>query len=393
MGVVTFARSDLDLFSDAVMVDPYPHFAELRERASVVYMETLDAWAITRYEPIRAALADPSRFSSKRVAFSDAMNAAIAKTTLATDPPAHTPLRAVLTRNLSPRALRPLKERIDAIADEMVAELVGRGTGFDGMGDLARQVPLRVVVDLIGVKGDVRNNLLSWGEAAMDCLGPMNARAERAFGIAGAFFGWVGQLTADDLEEGSVGHGIFMAAERGEIPQEACGEIIHQYIAAGMDTTIGAIGHAVMLLGQNPEQFERVRRDRSLVPSAFAEVLRCESPVQAWGRHLNEDTEIDGTLIPAGAQIAILFGAGNRDPRHYEDPDSYLAERNPIDHLSFGYGTHTCAGQGLARLEAHATIDALARRVKSFAVGEPVRRITNMTRTLDTLPVIDIVPA
>jgi cytochrome P450 len=148
-----------------------------------------------------------------------------------------------------------------------------------------------------------------------------------------------------------------------------------------------------MLLGHNPDQFELIRQDRSLVPSAFAEVLRCESPVQAWGREATTDIEIDGTVIPGGSQVAILFGCGNRDPRHYDDPDTFLAERNPIDHLSFGYGTHTCAGQGLARLEAHATIDALARRVKSFSIGAPVRRITNMTRTLESLPVHDIVPA
>lgn len=386
MGVVTYERSDLDLFSDEVMSDPYPHFTELRERAAVVWLEKLDAWAITRYEPIRAALADWATFSSKRVAFNAPMNEAIAGTSLATDPPDHQALRAALTKNLSPRALRGLKDRIDAQADAMVAELVQRGS-FDAMDDLARALPLAVVVDLIGLKGEVRDKILTWGEAAFDCLGPMNERAQRGFEVAGEFFGWVTTITAADLTEGSMGHGIFLAAERGEIPHESCGAIIHQYIAAGMDTTIASIGNAVALFAAHPDQYALVRADRSLVPSAFNEVLRYVSPVHAWGRHVNEEVEIDGTPIPAGAQVALLFGAGNRDPRHYADAEAFRTARNPVDHLSFGYGPHGCAGQGLARLEAHAVIDALARRVKRIELGEAERRITNMTRTFETLPV------
>lgn len=392
MGVATYERSDLDLFSDEVMFDPYPYFTELRERASVVWLEKLDAWAITRYEPIRSVLADWSRFSSSRVAFNEPMNQALVGTSLATDPPAHEQLRSALTRNLSPRALRGMKDRIDAQADAMVAALVERGS-FDAMDDLARALPLAVVVDLIGLKGDVRNKILVWGEAAFDCLGPMNERAGRGFEIAGELFGWVTTVTAADLEEGSMGHGIFQAAERGEIPQEACGAIIHQYIAAGMDTTIAAIGNAVALFAANPDQFDLVRQDRSLVPSAFNEILRFAAPAHAMGRHVTEDVEIDGTLIPRDSQVALLFGSGNRDPRHYEQPDLFLATRNPVDHLSFGYGTHTCAGQGLARLEAHAVIDALARHVKRIHVGESERRMTNMTRTFEKLPVIEIEPA
>ncbi|MCX4427030.1 cytochrome P450 [Streptomyces mirabilis] len=104
------------------------------------------------------------------------------------------------------------------------------------------------------------------------------------------------------------------------------------------------------------------------------------------------DVDIDGAVIPAGAQIAILFGAGNRDPRHYENPNAFLVERNPIDHLSFGYGPHGCAGQGLARLEAHAVIEALSRRVKRLVVGPEVRVPSNITRSIEELPVLEVVP-
>jgi cytochrome P450 len=97
--------------------------------------------------------------------------------------------------------------------------------------------------------------------------------------------------------------------------------------------------------------------------------------------------------VPAGAQVAILFGAGNRDPRHYADPDAFLVQRNPVDHLSFGYGPHGCAGQGLARLEAHAVIEALVSQVGRLVVGDEVRVPSNITRGIEALPVLEVVPA
>ena len=141
------------------------------------------------------------------------------------------------------------------------------------------------------------------------------------------------------------------------------------------------------------DQLALIRNDPSLIPAAFNEVLRFWVPVHAWGRRVTKDVEIDGAVIPAGAQAAILFGAGNRDPRHYDDPDTFRIERNPVDHLSFGYGPHGCAGQGLAKLEANAIIDALSRRVERLVVGAEKRVPNNVTRSIDELPVLEVVPA
>ncbi|ROO88927.1 cytochrome P450 [Actinocorallia herbida] len=385
--------SDLDLFSDEVLLSPYPYYAELRETASVVHLEKTGLWAVTRYAPIREALGDPATFSSKAVAFNDQMNAALVGTSLATDPPDHQALRAALTENLSPRAVRGLKAGIDAKAEAMVADLVERGS-FDAMEDLARALPLAVVIDLIGVRDpDVRSRILDWGYAAFNVLGPMNERAIASFPVAGELFEWTHHCKADDLAEGSMGRAIFAAAERGEIAYESCGMIIHQYVAAGMDTTIASIGNAIELFARYPDQFALVREDPSLIPSAFNEVLRYESPLPAIGRLVTRDTEIDGVTIPAGAQAALLMASGNRDPRHFEDPESFRVERNPADHLTFGYGPHGCAGQGLARLESFAVIASLARRLRSYTVGEGTRRINNTTRAYDTLPVLSVDPA
>lgn len=391
MSVATYARSDLDLFSDEVMLDPYPHLAELRELAAVVYMETSNLWGLTRYEHNRAAMANWKVFSSRSVAFNDTMNQILVGTSLATDPPDHRALRKVLMERLSPRALRDVEADIAAVADRMVAGLVDRGS-FEAMDDLARALPLTVVADLIGVQGRVRENMLVWGEAAFNCLGPMNQRTAQSFPIAGELFQWSVECKAEDLSEGSFGRAIFDAAERGDIPHETCGMIIHQYVAAGMDSTITALGNAIYLLATHPEQFDLMRRDRSLIPAAFNEIMRYESPIHAFGRFVTEDFEIEGTVIPGGSQAVLLYGAANRDPRHYEDPDVFRIERDPGDHLSFGHGPHVCAGRGLAKLEIYAVLDALARRVQRLTVGEPTRRLGNSTRSFDTLPVLSIEP-
>ncbi|WP_405433751.1 cytochrome P450 [Micromonospora sp. NBC_00617] len=385
--------SHLDLFGDTVLVDPYPSYAALRDLGGVVHIPANDVYVLTRYDVIRNALGDWESFSSEgAIGFNPMVNEALTGTSLASDPPVHTQLRATLTANLSPRALRGLKQSIDAKADALVEELVDKGS-FEAIDGLARALPLDVVADLIGFTGQVRDNMLRWGQAAMQVIGPMNQRTAESFPIAGELYDWCSTVTAEELAPGSVGRGIFEAEARGDIPPHTAGHIIHQYLGAGVDTTIASIGNIVALFAAHPEQLALVRENPSLVPAAFNEVLRYWAPIHAWGRRTTRDVVVDGVPVPQGAKVAILFGAGNRDPRHYANPDAFRIERNPIDHLSFGYGPHGCAGQGLARLEAHAVIEALARRVGRLVVGPEVRVPSNVTRSIEELPVLEVVPA
>ncbi|MER5597007.1 cytochrome P450 [Streptomyces sp. NPDC002265] len=384
--------SDVDLFADDVLLDPHPVHARLRELGPVIHLPKNDVYALTRYDVIREALADWESFSSASIAFNPAANQALTGTSLASDPPVHTRLRATLTENLSPRALRGLKGRIEAKADALVAELVEQGS-FEAVDALARVFPLEVVADLIGFTGRVRENMLRWGQAAMQVIGPMNQRTAESFPIAGELYAWCSEVTADDLAEGSVGRAIFDAEARGAIPAGTVGHIIHQYLGAGVDTTVAAIGNLVALFAAHPDQLDQVRAEPALIPAAFNEALRYWPPVNVWGRITTRDVEIEGAVVPQGAQIAVLLGAGNRDPRHYDDPDAFLVGRNPVDHLSFGYGPHGCAGQGLARLEAHAVIEALSRRVERLVVGPEVRVPNNITRSIEQLPVLEVIPA
>jgi cytochrome P450 len=390
--VTSPTESDIDIWDDDILVDPYPAYAALREQAGVVHLPKNDVYVLTRYDLIRDVLGDPETFSSTTLGFNPMVNEALQGTSLASDPPLHTQLRATLSANLTPRALRGLKVTIDEKADKLVAELVAGGS-FEAIDSLARAFPLEIVADLIGFSGHVKDNMLRWGQAAMQVIGPMNQRTQESFPIAGELYGWCSSVSADDLTPGSIGRGIFDAEARGDIPAGSAGHVIHQYLGAGVDTTIASIGNIIALFGRHPEQLELLRANPELVPSAFAEVLRYWAPVHIWGRTATREVELDGVTVPAGAQLGILFGAGNRDPRHYQNPDHFEVTRNPADHLSFGYGPHGCAGQGLARLEGHAVIEALARRVKTLELADEVRVPSNITRSLEKLQVVKVAAA
>ncbi|MGN6441421.1 MAG: cytochrome P450 [Arthrobacter sp.] len=382
-------ESDIDIWDDDITVDPYPIYAALRELGGVVHLPKNNLYAVTRYDLIRDVLADPASFSSTTLGFNPMVNEALQGTSLASDPPLHTQLRATLSANLTPRALRGLKVTIDEKADKLVAELVATGS-FEAIDSLARAFPLDIVADLIGFGGHVKENMLRWGQAAMQVIGPLNHRTQESFPIAGELYGWCSSVTAEDLAPGSIGRGIFDAETRGDIAGGSAGHIIHQYLGAGVDTTIASIGNIVALFGRHPEQLELVRHNPELVPAAFAEVLRYWTPLHIWGRTTTREVELGGVTVPAGAQLGILLGAGNRDPRHYDNPDTFDVTRNPVDHLSFGYGPHGCAGQGLARLEGHAIVEALARRVKSLSLGDGYRVPSNITRSFEQLQVLEV---
>jgi len=161
---------------------------------------------------------------------------------------------------------------------------------------------------------------------------------------------------------------------------------IWNFVGPAFDTTISGIGSTLWLLARHPDQWALLRDDPSLIPAAFNEALRLESPIQIWGRACRDGAELDGVRIPPGSRIALLLGSANRDDRHYSDPDGFRIGRNPKDHVAFGHGIHTCLGMSLARAEAHALLGAVVAQVRTLECGEPTRQPRNTTRGLDSLP-------
>ena len=386
---VPLPTSDVDLFADDVLSDPYPALRGLREAGPAVRLTAYDAWVLPRYEHVRAALADHQRFSSAHgVGYEDRFNAQMKGTVLASDPPDHTRLRALLSDKLAPRALTKLRARIHDLADDLVAAAVAKGS-LDAVADLAAVFPVTVVADLIGLNEEARGPLLSFADAAFNTFGPFNARAQVAIPFVGQMFEYLNSvMLPENLRPNGWGTAVHQAADRGEIEAASVVPLLSAYVIAGMDTTINAIGNTILIFAQHPRAYQEVRSDPSLIGPAFEESLRLESPAQGFFRRTTQPVDIEGIPIPADSKVLLSFASANRDERKWERPEEFLVRRNPVDHVALGYGVHGCAGQGLARLEAHAVLGALVRRVSSIELAdEPVRKLNNVIRGLASLPV------
>lgn len=385
-------QSDIDLFSDEVLYYPYDAYRQLRDTAAAVYMTQCDAWALPRYDDVRAALSAPERHSSANgVAFNEPFNEGLKPTILCVDGHVHDTMRSALSSGISPKALRGKEDQVRDIAGRYVDDVVQKRT-FDAIADLAQPFPVAVIVELVGFPTDRIDRVLSWADAGFQCVGPMNKRYYDAQPLLEEMFAYLMSLKPEDFEPGQVGRRMFEAADSGELPPEHVIPLLNNFTGPAMDTTISAIGHAIWRFAKHPDQWAAVREDRSLIPSAVLEALRMDAPIQIFSRQLTQDTSIGGIDIPAGARTMMMYGSANRDERHYPDPDRFDVRRNPIDHLSFGYGVHSCVGQGLARLDAHVMLNLLADRVQRFVMADevlvrPRRRLNNSIRSIESLPV------
>src|SRR5581483_6618685 len=187
---------------------------------------------------------------------------------------------------------------------------------------------------------------------------------------------------------GGVGARLLDLVAAGEIPAEDAPILIVDYLAPSMDTTISGIGSAVWLLARHPEQWAALRADPSLIPRAFNEVIRYESPIRCFSRVATVDTEVGGYPLPAGSRVMMLYASANRDERYWERADEFDIRRPDVGaQLGLGFGVHNCAGQGLARIETQSILTALAERVDEMVLGEPVRGLNNLINCFTSLPV------
>ncbi len=380
--------SGIDLYSDEVLTEPYEHYRRLREAGPAVWLERHNAWVVARYDSVRTVLRDWRTFSSASgVAVNDTLNSAMRGNTLNSDPPLHDLLRNVVASRMTAQALRPTKEMIDQRAEALVERLVAQHS-FDAVEDLAQALPLSIVPDFIGLPQEGREHLLDWAEATFNAMGPMNERCEEAVKKLPELFSYARQIAATgNLQPGSFGAGVIEAQREGRITEAQCPQLFTAYLVPSVDTTISAVGSAIWLFGRYPEQWDQVRENLSLVPNAFEEVLRLESPLQSFSRLATSDYDVEGISIPAGARVIVLFASANRDERKWEHPDTFDVMRNTSGHLGFGYGVHLCAGASLARLEGQAILSALAKRVERFELGTSTRKLNNVIRALRTLAV------
>jgi cytochrome P450 len=377
-----------DIYTDSALAEPYEHYRAIRDAGPAVWLDSHDAYAIARYAEARAVLADDTSYlSANGIALNEPANSAILGCTLASDGDLHARLRRVVAHRLTPRALHPMRDLIQTQADALVDELVERGS-FDAVTDLARALPLSIVPDFVGWPTDGREHLLEWAGANFDSFGPLNERGLAAMPLCGAMAGFAAEtVQTGNVLPGSLAAGVLEAVDRGEVTPEQSMMLMLDYIAPSIDTTISAIGSAIWLFAEHPDQWQLLRDDPSLIASAFNEILRFESPIRAFGRRVGTATRIGDVDIDAGAQLLVIYASANRDERQWDSPDVFDVTRDARAQLGFGYGVHACAGQSLARMETESLLTALARRVGSFEIGEPIRALNNLIRAFGALPV------
>lgn len=376
------------IYTTDAIVDPHPHYAKLRRLGSVVWLSRHRVYALPRYTECKAVLRDDKTFvSGAGVALNKLTNRLSRGTTLSSDGAEHDQRRKLVAHRLLPRALRSIEDDVQAQAGRVVDAALGRDE-VDGVEDLACALPMAVVPDLIGWPRVQRENLLPWGAATFDILGPMNRQALKSLPASLRMLGYAKRVVRErTLSEGSVGHEVLLAADEGRVPHEELAALMIDYIAPSLDTTISAISNALHLFAQHPDQWRLLKEDPALIPGAVNEVVRYESPLRAFSRHVRHDTDISGHRIPSGARVLVIYASANRDDREWESPQRFDIRRDAARQLGFGHGAHACAGQGLARLETQAMLRALVARVDRIElVAPPTWAPNNIIRRHERLP-------
>lgn len=381
-------HSDIDLYADAALIDPYPLYRQLRDAGGAVWLDRYDMVVLSRYDDVREALKNWEVYSSAAgVTMNQPMNDALAGNTLCSDAPKHDVLRGVIQKPLMPVAVRALTEQIDAEADRLVERLVAK-KNFDAAAELAHHLPVSIVSNLVGLPESGRERMLDWAAANFNCFGPLNERTTTAFDTVKEMIHYAyTEAVPGKLKPGGWAAMIYEAADRGEIRHEQCPAMMNDYMGPSLDTTIFAISSAVWLFANHPEQWKILCADPSLIANAVNEVLRLESPIQGFSRKVTQDHTVDDTVIPAGTRTIVLYGSANRDERKWQAPETFDVRRRASEHLAFGIGPHACVGMPLARLEIKAVLTALAKRVKRFELGETRRAMNNVLRGFEKVDV------
>jgi len=373
------------LQGEGVLRDPHPVYARWREAGPVIWLTRHEMYAITRYAELSTALTNSKVFISGRGA---AMNDFACKlvTTLNIDPPEHDRIRKVVGRPLLPKAVDKLQPDLRTVAEKTVLQLLGRDS-FDGVTELAHRLPLDIVSEQVGLPAEGREQMLAWGPAGFDALGMLDdERTVRGFERVSAAGDYMDSVV-DQLKPGSWGHQLIEAGARGELPPEDCLAYIQDYIYPSLDTTIHATSAALKLFAENPDQWDLLRSDRSLLPNAISEVVRLATPIQWFTRCLSQDYELGGVLLPEGARVIMLYGCANRDERQFPEPDRFDITRKATEQLGFGRGKHACMGMPLARLELHVLFDVMADHVERISVGAERPVANNVLVGLESLQV------
>jgi cholest-4-en-3-one 26-monooxygenase len=397
---------DVDLSDPKTFVAGVPHeyFRVLREQDPVHWQEECELpvflpgpgyWALTRYENVAFVSKHPEIFSSAEG--TSALNelrprerAMAGDQLIQMDPPGHTELRNLMNTRFKPHAVRETEAHMRKIVCETLERLESKSE-CDFVDAVSAPISLRVLTNFLGVPDKYTARFYRWTNTTMRFGEPGVFNLLRArFALLQIF---LQSTLLERARRKEPAPDVFSSIVNGEFRGAPLTRLMIQVnffllIIAGNETTRNALSGGIQALCEHPEQFDRLRRDPSLLPQAIEEMLRWVSPVMQFRRTALRDTKVGDQEIRKGEKVVMYYGAANRDPRVFENPEVFDITRKPNPHVAFGIGTHFCMGSHIARLEMRVTLEEFLRRFPSVRLtGPPERLESNFISGIKRLPI------
>ena len=396
---------DIDLTDEDIWADHIPHdqFSFLRAEAPVYRHpgNTVgdrvieDFWALTRHADVQVVNRDTTTFSSEQrgvmVSEPDEETSAHFRTMLDTDPPAHTRLRRLVNRGFTPRMVTRFEEHYAQLTSDLLAKAVAQGT-FDFVTDVAAELPLMAIAEILGVPVEDRHKLFEWSNKLVGNSDPEYVgSADDALTAATELYVYFNQLGEERRAE--PGDDIISRLIT-EVEGDALGP--HEFetfclllTVAGNETTRNATSHGMHALLEHPDQMQLLRDNPELLDPAIEEILRWATPVINFRRTATCATEVGGQAIAEGDALVMYYMSANRDETVFEDPFTFDITRDPNDHIAFGGGgAHHCLGANLARLELQIIFKELLASTRSITqAGDVARLRSNFINGIKHMPV------
>ena len=379
---------------------PSPELKELQRSRPVVQVQLPDGktgWLVTRYEDVRQILIDP-RFSRAAANSPDVpdtgLGQASAGSILGMDPPEHTRLRRLVAGAFTARRVEALRPRVAKLIDELIDHMGTQPQPVDLVENFSLPLPVQVICELLGVPAEDRHIFHEWSDTLLSDISRDPAEIQAAFDQLAAYIARLiaikRALPADDLMT------ALIAARDGQdrLSEEELVRLGITLLIAGHETTANQINMFLLTLYEYPEQLERLRADREMIPQAVEELMRfvqLGTVGAGLPRVTTEEVELSGVRLPAGVAVIPVMAAANRDPAAVTDPDRLDVTRPQSAHLGFGAGVHHCLGAQLARMELQEALRGLLGRMPRMELAAPVDELIfkngMIVRSLRALPV------
>jgi cholest-4-en-3-one 26-monooxygenase len=389
--------TDLDTFVQGV---PHDQFDRIRAEAPVYFhpeTEGAGFWCITRYDDLHQVSHEWEVFSSEwGITLYEALTEEQLEQNrmmmLMMDPPRHTKLRLLVNKGFTPRMIGRLHDQVRTIARDIVDNVIERGE-CDFVVDVAAELPLQVIAEMMGVPQDDRHKVFDWSNRMIGSEDPEYAvSAENAMAAATEMFVYANELAARKRAKPSddIISVLLQAEVEGERLSDIEFDLFFELLAvAGNETTRNLISHGMLALMENPDQRALLLEDPTRMKSTVDEMLRYASPVMYMRRTARTAFELRGEQINEGDKVALWYIAANHDPNVYTDPHRFDIQREPNEHEAFGGGgPHFCLGTHLAKLEITVMFEELMARIPDMQLGGDVERLrSNFINGIKHMPV------